>query len=58
MAHFETQGDSALKEVKKCLATGVFKWSKDYLSAASHIDQAVKFYRLASNTAKAKGALQ
>jgi len=29
------------------LKTSLFKWEKDYLSAASHIDEAIKFYKLA-----------
>jgi tetratricopeptide (TPR) repeat protein len=36
--------DKLVKEAKKALKTGLFKWSKDYVKAAMLYDEAAKKY--------------
>lgn len=34
-----------VKKAEKALKTGLFKWNKDYVSAATNYDQAAKIYK-------------
>lgn len=55
---FLKQAESHLKKGKQELTTGVFKWSKDYLSAVVNFDEAVKNFKLAKAWDKAILALE
>ncbi len=40
----DAHADKHCEKAKKAVSTGLFKWSKDYVSAAIHYDQAAKIY--------------
>lgn len=45
--------DKLVKEAKKALSTGLFKWNKDYVKAAMCYDEAAKKYMMLKDYEKA-----
>lgn len=44
----EGDPDKQFKKGKEALETGIFKWSKDYTSAAMYFDKAASLYKVAA----------